>query len=72
MESQHYYNAKQVYPSDKGLHMEFGSPELALEFYEDGSSRGITYELDGSTVIKPFKIKKRNPIPEETEMGQTG
>jgi hypothetical protein len=69
MEGQRCHVAKQVYPSDKGLHMDFGSSELALEFYEDGSSRGIIYELDGNTVIKPFKIKKRNPISEETKIG---
>lgn len=58
MENQRCHVAKRVYPSEKGLHMEFSSPEFAMAFYEDGSSRGITYELEGNTVIKPFKLKK--------------
>jgi hypothetical protein len=72
MKNKCYHVAKRVYPSEKGIHMEFGSPELAKEFFNDGSSRGIGYELDNCTVIKPFKVKKQNPTPDESEMGLSG
>jgi hypothetical protein len=49
--------AKKIYPSDRGLHLEFETIEQALAFYQDGSSRGISYEIEGFTVIKPFKVK---------------
>jgi hypothetical protein len=71
MENQSYYAAKQVYPTEKGLHFEFSNPELAETFFKDGTRRGITYELEGNTVIKPFK-KKQNPISDESEMGLSG
>jgi hypothetical protein len=73
MENQRWHTAKQVYPSDRGLHLKFGSPELAQEFFKDGMSRGIRYELEGCTVIKLFnKVKRQNPIPDESGMGQSG
>jgi hypothetical protein len=60
--------AKKVYPSDRGLHLEFETTEQALAFYQDGSSRGILYEIEGVTVIKPFKTKLR-PAPDESRAG---
>jgi hypothetical protein len=72
MEQQGYYAARQVYPTDKGLHFEFSSPEHAMNFFKDGTERGISYELDGCTVIKPFKVKRQSPIPDESGIGRTG
>lgn len=52
--------AKRVYPSDKGLHLEFATEAEAKAFYEDSLSRGInSNELDGLTVIKTFKKPAR-------------
>jgi hypothetical protein len=53
------HKAMRVYPSDKGIHLEFETREQALAFYEDGKSRGISSnEIHGSTVIKKFPTKK--------------
>jgi hypothetical protein len=60
MEAIQYHNAKRVFPSALGLHMEFETHEQALAFYQDGTSRGITYTLEEKTVIKPFKKKSRS------------
>ena len=60
---QHDYGfvAKRVYPSEKGLHIEFNSEEEAQAFCRDGRSRGITnHELDGNTVIKKFPVRASN------------
>ncbi len=57
MQTTETHAAKKVYPSDRGLHLEFETTEQALAFYQDGSSRGISYEIEGVTVIKPFKAK---------------
>ncbi|NJM74524.1 MAG: hypothetical protein HC852_00715 [Acaryochloridaceae cyanobacterium RU_4_10] len=46
------HSAKNVYPSDRGLHLEFETHEQALAFYQDGSRRGISYDIEGVTVIK--------------------
>jgi hypothetical protein len=53
------HSAKNVYPSDRGLHLEFETHEQALAFYQDGSCRGISYDIEGVTVIKPFKVNKK-------------
>lgn len=51
---------KRVYPSDKGLHLEFATEAEAKAFYENSFSRGInSNELDGITVIKTFKKPAR-------------
>jgi hypothetical protein len=55
MEAIQYHNAKRVFPSALGLHMEFETYEQALAFYQDGTSRGMIYALAENTVIKPFK-----------------
>ena len=56
--------AKRVYPSDKGIHIEFATEVEAKECYEDSLSRGITSnELDGNVVIKRFP--KKNPALEK-------
>ncbi len=57
-EIKQYYTALRVYPSTKGLHMEFENNDQAFAFYKDGASRGITYEIKENTVIKLFKTKK--------------
>lgn len=62
METLQYHAAKRVYPSPRGLHLEFETHDQAIAFYQDGTSRGITYEMEGDTVIKPFKTK-RKPTP---------
>lgn len=52
------FAAKRVYPSNKGIHIEFATVEEARVCYEDSLRRGITSnELDGLTVIKKFKKK---------------
>ena len=51
--------AKRVYPSERGIHIEFATEAEAKECYEDSLSRGITSnELDGNVVIKRFPKKK--------------
>jgi hypothetical protein len=55
MEAIQYHNAKSVFPSALGLHLEFETHEQALAFYQNGTSRGITYTLEENTVLKPFK-----------------
>jgi hypothetical protein len=55
MQATQTHHAKQVYPSDRGLHLEFETQEQAIAFYQDGSSRGISYDIEGVTVIKLFK-----------------
>jgi hypothetical protein len=62
------HTAKKVYPSDRGLHLEFETHEQALAFYRDGSSRGISYQIEGMTVIKPFKAKQK-PALDESRAG---
>lgn len=54
-----YYSIKRVYPSDRGLHLEFATIEEAEAFFKDGRSRGIaSNELEGNVVIKRFPKKK--------------
>lgn len=61
MQDDYSFVAKHVYPSEKGLHIEFNTEDEALAFCRDGMSRGITnYELDGNTVIKRFKLTRTN------------
>lgn len=61
------HEAIRIYPSDKGIHLEFETKEQALAFYEDGKSRGITSnEIHGSMVIKKFLNKKAHPLQSET------
>ena len=51
-----YFVAKRVYPSEKGIHIEFATVEEARICYEDSLRRGITSnELDGLTITKKFK-----------------
>ncbi len=57
MQTAQAHHAKQVYPSDRGLHLEFETHEQALAFYQDGFSRGIAYDIEGVTVIKLFKTQ---------------
>lgn len=53
-----YFVAKRVYPSEKGIHIEFETEAEAKECYEHSLSRGITSnELHGAIVIKRFKNK---------------
>jgi hypothetical protein len=68
MQTAQTHHAKQVYPSDRGLHLEFETHEQALAFYQDGSSRGLSYDIEGVTVIKPFKSKQK-PAPDESRAG---
>lgn len=52
------FAAKRVYPSEKGIHIEFATEAEARECYEDSLRRGITSnELDGLTVTKRFEKK---------------
>ncbi|WP_404789877.1 hypothetical protein [Altericista sp. CCNU0014] len=57
MQTAQNHHATQVYPSDRGLHLEFETREQALAFYQDGSSRGLSYDIEGVTIIKPFKAQ---------------
>lgn len=59
METVQYHVAKRVHPSPKGLHLEFETYDQAIAFYKDGTSRGITYEIEGNTVLKPFKTRRK-------------
>jgi hypothetical protein len=68
MQTANTHTAKKVYPSDRGLHLEFATYEQALAFYQDGSSRGISYEMEGATIIKLFKAKQK-PAPDESRAG---
>jgi hypothetical protein len=68
MQTADTHTAKKIYPSDRGLHLEFETHEQALAFYQDGSSRGISYEMEGDTIIKPFKAKHK-PAPDESRAG---
>lgn len=48
MQNSYQFTAKRVYPSERGLDLEFAT-------HEEGKSRGITSnELDGLTIIKTF------------------
>jgi hypothetical protein len=68
MQTADTHTAKKVYPSDRGLHLEFETHEQALAFYRDGSSRGISYQIEEMTVIKPFKAKQK-PALDESRAG---
>ena len=60
MQKSYNFVARRIYPSDKGLHMEFATESEAKAFYEDGLSRGITNnEICGLTVIKKFKTRSK-------------
>lgn len=55
--------AKRVYPSEKGIHVEFATEAEARACYEDSLSRGITSnELDGNVMTKRFPKKKPAPV----------
>jgi hypothetical protein len=55
MQEHQTFDAKRIYASDRGLHIEFNSENEAIAFCRDGMSRGITnYDLVGNTVIKKF------------------
>lgn len=56
MQNLPYFVAKRVYPTIGGLHLEFATEAEAKAFYEDSKARGVnSNQLDGTTVIKPFK-----------------
>ena len=60
------YSIKEVYPSERGLHLVFPTIEEAEAFFADGRSRGITSnEIEGNVVIKRFPKKKPALIKEQ-------
>ncbi|OKH10824.1 hypothetical protein NIES593_22765 [Hydrococcus rivularis NIES-593] len=45
------FSAKRVYPTEKGLHIEFATSSEAAEFYQQGIELGNRVELNDKTVI---------------------
>ncbi|GJD20384.1 hypothetical protein RIVM261_053400 [Rivularia sp. IAM M-261] len=56
------FAAKNVYPSEQGLHIECSSQEEAQAAYADCKQKGMNVELDGTTVTWRFHNPKK-PIP---------
>jgi hypothetical protein len=52
------FPAKNVYPSEVGIHIECYGEEDALSAYFDCKSKGMNVEFDGTTVIWKFHNPK--------------
>jgi hypothetical protein len=62
------FAAKNLYPSESGLHIECCTKEEAQAAYADCNSKGMNVELDGTTIIWKFHNPKTSlpctiPLP---------